>query len=306
MSKPGFRHEALIYSGADDFLAGTVPFLREAVAADEPALVAVGRRNTRLLEAELGTDAEKIRFAPMEELGRNPARLIPFWRDFLDAQGGRRVRGIGEPVWPGRGTAEVDECQRHESLLNVAFSQPPAWSLLCPYDSAALSDDVLAGISDSHSSVTSRGTSEPSQDYLTERDCFAGELPDPPAAAETFIFNRNKLFSVRRWVERIAKEAGMAPRQAADLIAAASELAANSVAHGGGVGTLRSWRERGHLLIEFEDRGTIDEPLVGRLRPSVAQERGRGLWLANQFCDLVQIRSSALGTTVRLQTALAG
>jgi anti-sigma regulatory factor (Ser/Thr protein kinase) len=306
VSKPGFRHEALIYSDPDDFLVGTVPFLRDALQAAEPALVAVSRRNTQLLEGELGAEATEIRFEPIEKLGRNPARLIPFWRDFLDVQGGRPVRGIGEPVWPGRGAAEIDECQRHESLLNVAFSQSPSLSLLCPYDGAALSDDVLAAISHSHSSVSSRGASEPSRDYLVERDCFAGDLPAPPPAAKSFVFDRNKLFRVRRWVEKVAEQAGMAPRQAADLIAAASELAANSVAHGGGVGTLRTWREPGRLLVEFEDRGTIDEPLVGRLRPSVAQERGRGLWLANQFCDLVQIRSSALGTTVRLQTALAG
>lgn len=306
MSKPGFRHEALIYSDPDDFLAGTVPFLRDGLQAGEPALVAVSRRNTRLLAEELGADAARIRFAPMEELGRNPARLIPFWRDFLDDHGGRPVRGIGEPVWPGRGTAEIDECQRHESLLNVAFSQSPELSLLCPYDGAVLSDDVLAGVSHSHGSVRSRGVSEPSRDYLAERDCFAGELSDPPAAVEAFVFKRDKLFSVRRWVARVAEEAGMAPRQVADLIAAASEVAANSVAHGGGSGTVRSWCEPDRLLIEFEDRGTIDEPLAGRLRPSIAQERGRGLWLTNQLCDLVQIRSSALGTKVRLQTALAG
>ena len=59
------------------------------------------------------------------------------------------------------------------------------------------------------------------------------------------------------------------------------------------------------MLIEFEDRGTIDEPLAGRLRPTPTQQGGRGLWLANQLCDLVQIRSSELGTTVRLQAALA-
>jgi anti-sigma regulatory factor (Ser/Thr protein kinase) len=90
----------------------------------------------------------------------------------------------------------------------------------------------------------------------------------------------------------------------ADLVAAASELAANSVAHGGGSGTLRIWRERPRLLVEFEDRGTIAEPLAGRFRPPPTQEGGRGLWLANQLCDLVQIRSSAaLGTTVRLQAS---
>lgn len=304
MSKPGFLHEALIYGDSDEFLARTVPFLHGALEAGEPALVAVSRRNTLLLEGELGADAGGIRFAPMEELGRNPARIIPFWQDFIDAHRERSVCGIGEPLWPGRGTAEIDECRRHESLLNVAFSRPVSFSLLCPYDGAALSDEALAGVFHSHSTVTSRGATEPSREYLAERDCFAGELPDHPAAAEAFVFDSTKLFSVRRCVERVAAEAAIAPRRAADLVAAASELAANSIAHGGGVGTLRTWREPGSLLIEFEDRGTIGEPLAGRLRPSVTQERGRGLWLANQLCDLVQVRSSALGTTVRLQTAL--
>jgi anti-sigma regulatory factor (Ser/Thr protein kinase) len=92
----------------------------------------------------------------------------------------------------------------------------------------------------------------------------------------------------------------MDPGAVADLVTATSELAANSVMHGGGSGTLRLWFENGALLAEVEDRGRIEEPLVGRLRPDISQEGGRGLWLANQLCDLVQIRSGAGGTTVRL------
>ncbi|HXS32899.1 MAG TPA: ATP-binding protein [Solirubrobacterales bacterium] len=67
--------------------------------------------------------------------------------------------------------------------------------------------------------------------------------------------------------------------------------------------TLRSWQEDGRLLVEFEDRGSIEEPLVGRLRPGPAQEGGRGLWLANQLCDLVQIRSCPGHTTIRLRAS---
>jgi anti-sigma regulatory factor (Ser/Thr protein kinase) len=302
---PGFRHEALIYSDADQFLAATVPFLTGALDGGEPVLVAVSERNTELLRGELGADAEGIEFAPMEELGRNPARIIPFWRDFLDRQAGRSARGIGEPIWPGRGAAEIDECQRHESLLDVAFSPAPSWSLLCPYDGTALADEVLTEVSHSHRSTDHDGAHEASSNYPTERDCFAGALPRYPANTEGFAYDRTRLSTVRRRVREAAEEAGMASAGTADLVIAASELAANSVAHGGGAGTLRTWREHGHLLLEFEDRGTIDEPLAGRLRPTPTQEGGRGLWLANQLCDLVQIRSNRLGTTVRLQAALA-
>ena len=124
-----------------------------------------------------------------------------------------------------------------------------------------------------------------------------------PAGAEVFEFDRTKLADVRRRVERLAERAGLPDPGAADLVIAASELAANSVAHGGGSGTLRSWQDDGRLLVEFEDGGSIEEPLAGRLRPQPTQQGGRGLWLANQLCDLVQIRSRPGRTTVRLQAS---
>ena len=78
-------------------------------------------------------------YADMSELGQNPARIIPAWRDFVDAGDGQASprRGIGEPIWVGRSDVELIECQRHESLLNVAFDEAPTWWLLCPYDTSA-------------------------------------------------------------------------------------------------------------------------------------------------------------------------
>jgi anti-sigma regulatory factor (Ser/Thr protein kinase) len=305
MVESDFRHEALIYGDAEEFLAGTVPFLRGAFEAEEPALVAVGQAQTALLEGELGSDAAEVRFADMETLGRNPARIIPFWREFVDEHGGRPVRGIGEPVWPGREQHEIDECQRHESLLNVAFASPPAWSLLCPYDGHSLEDEVLDRVSAAHRDVACEGVARGSGDYIDGGDCFVGQLPACPATAEGFEFSRDDLAQVRRRVEGAAELAGLSGRRVADLVLAASELAANSVVHGGGAGTLRTWRDGSRLVVEVEDRGLIEEQLVGRMRPGQTQLGGRGLWLANQLCDLVQIRSGVHGTTVRLRTAVA-
>jgi anti-sigma regulatory factor (Ser/Thr protein kinase) len=305
MGRPGFQHEALIYADADEFLAATVPFLRGALENGEPALVAVRRSNTALLEAELGADADRVRFAEIEALGRNPARIIPFWREFVDKHRGRPVRGIGEPVWPGRKPEEIEECRRHESLLNVAFSMPPAWSLLCPYDVAVLDDELLEGVARSHEIVTHDGVSEHSAEHDAEVSPFAGDLVGCPVGAACYEFDRDRLADVRRRVGRAAEQAGLTALAAADLVVAASELAANSIVHGGGVGTLRVWRQESRLVVEFEDRGLIEQPLVGRRRPPPTQEGGRGLWLANQLCDLVQIRSGAAGTTVRLHASPA-
>ena len=114
------------------------------------------------------------------------------------------------------------------------------------------------------------------------------------------MFGLTELGEVRHRVAAAAEAAGMDSLAVADLVTATSELAANSVMHGGGTGMLRLWREEGRLLAEVEDRGRSEEPLVGRLRPVISLVGGRGLWLANQLCDLVQIRSGEGGTTVRL------
>jgi hypothetical protein len=50
----------------------------------------------------------------------------------------------------------------------------------------------------------------------------------------------------------------------------------------------------------IRDRGRIDESLAGRERPTAERHSRRGLWIANQLCDLVQLRTFPAGTAVRL------
>jgi anti-sigma regulatory factor (Ser/Thr protein kinase) len=300
MEHTGFQHQALIYGSAEDYLAGTAPYLRAGLEVGQPVLVAVGPEQTELLQAELGADAGLIRFVDMREVGRNPASIIPLWAEFVDEGEGVPVRGIGEPVWAARSAAALDECQRHESLLNCAFDRGCAWDLLCPYDAATLGDEVLEQVARSHPLMNRSGRSDRSESFVRDEDCFGGELPAPGATPESLSFGLRELGEVRRLVTATAEQAGMEPGEVADLVTATSELAANSVMHGGGSGTLRLWQEDERLLVEVEDGGRIEEPLVGRIRPDVHQEGGRGLWLANQLCDLVQIRSGEAGTTVRL------
>ena len=300
MEHAGFQHRALIFACADEYLAGTVPFLWAALEAEEPALVVVCRSQAAMLEAELGGDAQWVHFVTMEEVGRNPASIIPLWRNFVDENGGGPVRGIGEPTWCGRSPAALEECHRHEALLNLALAEDRLFSLLCPYDAGLLPADALERVAVSHRQVESGGSAEESAEFDPDPDYFAGKLPAPSSRPEMLRFGLTELAEVRDRVARAAERTGMGRREVADLVTAASELAANSVMHGGGTGTLRLWRDGGTLLTEVEDRGRIEAPLVGRLRPGISQEGGRGLWLANQLCDLVQIRSGEGGTVVRL------
>jgi anti-sigma regulatory factor (Ser/Thr protein kinase) len=90
-----------------------------------------------------------------------------------------------------------------------------------------------------------------------------------------------------------------------DLLLAVTEMAANSVRHGGGHGVMRAWQENGTLLFELRDRGHVTDPLVGRRRPDVDALHGRGVYLAHQVCDLMQLRSDEDGTVVRLHMRVA-
>jgi anti-sigma regulatory factor (Ser/Thr protein kinase) len=48
----------------------------------------------------------------------------------------------------------------------------------------------------------------------------------------------------------------------------------------------------------------LPAPSAARSAPPTGRAGGRGLWLVNQLCDLVQVRSPAGGTTVRMTMQL--
>ncbi len=297
-----FRHEALLYAGEDEFLAGTVPFVRAGIDAGEPILVALPERRAAALERALRHHAGGVCFVDMQQLGRNPGRIISAWHDFVAARPDRAtgVRGIGEPAWPGRSAAELDECRRHEALLNAAFADGPEFVLLCPYDVEGLPEAVVQEARGTHPYVCEHGGCAPSDTYLPP-DCevFAGELEPAPDDADVLRFDVRVLRTVRDLVDTRALAAGLGSERRADVVSAATELAGNSIRHAGGLGTLRVWRDGSALLVEVEDAGRLQEPLVGRVRPPLEQPHGRGLWLVHQLCDLVQVRSCGGRTIVR-------
>lgn len=304
-----FRHEALFYNGEDGFLRGTLPFVHEGLQAGEPVLVAVRDERAAALQRALADDAPRVRFVDMSALGRNPGRVIPAWREFVaeHAEGNRPVRGIGEPVWPGRSDAELDECERHESLLNLAFAHGPAWSLLCPYDLDELEAQQIKAARLAHPALMHEGVSRRNDTYLPLHrapSAFTGALPDPPRERDELAFTFRGLGAVRSLVSMHACDAGLAEDAREDLVLAVNELATNSVQYGGGGGTLRVWIEPDALVCDVRDRGYIDDPLAGRIAPPLDQYGGRGLWLVNHLCDLVQIRSTPNGTIVRVRARL--
>ena len=64
------------------------------------------------------------------------------------------------------------------------------------------------------------------------------------------------------------------------------------------------WLDGGPPSSSSPTPAALADPLTGRLSPPLDADGGRGLYLVNQLCDLVQVRSSDRGTTVRVTTWL--
>jgi anti-sigma regulatory factor (Ser/Thr protein kinase) len=301
-----FRHDALFYAGDDEYVAHTTGFISDGVDAGEAVLVAVPPRELSLIRSALPRrTAAAVGFSDMTQVGRNPLRIMPMWRDFVNEHGSeaRPVRGIGQPIWPERTPDELVEAQRHESLINLAFDGAQAW-ILCPYDLASLDGSVVAEAHRSHPNLIYNGTAFASPDYrgLPSIDKpFDEPLPEPATRPETMDFRTaNDLHEIRQFTSRWGTSFGLPRAKLAELVLTVNELVTNSLRHAGTAGTVRAWKEGASLVVEVRDGGHIDEPLIGRIRPAMSADGGFGLWIVNQLCDLVEIRSLPGGSVVRL------
>jgi anti-sigma regulatory factor (Ser/Thr protein kinase) len=306
-----YRHEAFLYSGDDELVAGLVPFILDGLMTGQPVMAALPGHHLGLLVDALGPATAEVMLVDMIELGHNPARIIPGWQHFLDrcCLDGRPVRGIGEPIWAGRRPAELLECQFHEALLNVAVDPDTPFWLRCPYDTGALDQDTVAEAHRSHPIVVDASAYAGSTSYTGAhhvRQFFGDDLPEPPGPTDGFDFGPDDLVAVRDRVTSHGSAAGLERERVWELALSVHEIATNSVRHGGGRGRLRIWHEGGAsgpggaVVCEVSDNGMIEDPLVGRRRPDPYEPDGRGLWLANQLCDLVQVRSTDAGAVVRI------
>jgi anti-sigma regulatory factor (Ser/Thr protein kinase) len=301
-----FEHEAMFYRGDDDFLAGLLPYVRAGLAAGEAVVVVEPRSRLDQLREALGSQATAVEFLDVAEVGANPARMIAVWADALarHTSAGRRLRGVAEPAFAGRRSAELVECRLHELLLNHAFDEGPGWRLLCPYDQEHLPRAVTQAAQHTHPICSTPASRRPSPGYSpgAHRDAFAEGLPAPGDAVLRGAFGHADVPATRRTVAQWARSCGLTEDRADVLELAASELATNSVQHGGGSGTVAMWLDGGAAVVEVSDAGVLTDPLAGRRRPAPGPEGSRGLYLVNQLCDLVQLRSSERGTTVRVTT----
>jgi anti-sigma regulatory factor (Ser/Thr protein kinase) len=304
-------HRALLYRDEDEFLHGATAFAAEGVEAGERVLVVVPPRWLDPLRQELGPLAERVQLADAtawyERLGPMFTRFLRYL-DRHARPGAGRVRILAEQPLGERPPLQARAYQRYEAVSNVAFG-PYDTYVLCPYDVAGLPPELIEGARRSHPEVIERGRLRRSRSF-TDPAAFIEEnerrLPLlPPAGPAMELTTAEELSGARRFLEDEARRAGVEPEGVADLVLAAHEVAVNALEHGGGRVEIHAWQEVDGFRCQLADTGGgLREPFAGYLPPAPGARSGRGLWLAHQLCDIVEVSGRPEGTVVRLHAAL--
>jgi anti-sigma regulatory factor (Ser/Thr protein kinase) len=299
----GPMHVALFYGSDAEYLDGVMAFLAPGLHAGEPVALALPPPRAELIRERLDAHRGALQVLDILELGRNPGRLLPSLLTMLETHAGQRLHHVGEPVWAGRSPEETQEALRHEALLNLAWPGS-ALRALCPYDARRLDASVLRDAELTHPWLVRNGQLSRNAGY-DGNEFAAGTddpLPDPPGDALALTFGLGDLGAVRSTVSAVAGRAGLGRDRRDDFVLAVNEVATNAIKFGPHEGSLRMWSTPELVICQLEDRGHIADRLAGRRRPVPGVDGGMGLWMVNQLCDLVQTRTTAAGTTIRLHT----
>jgi anti-sigma regulatory factor (Ser/Thr protein kinase) len=297
------RHVGFFYDDASRYLAGLLEFIRGGLARDEPALIAVPNPNLERLRTGLTpAEAAHVRMCDMSVAGRNPGRVLgSLLTTFIQQHPGRRVRIVSEVITPDRTDEEYPACVEHEALVNVALADAPA-DILCPYDAVALPRSVLTDGARNHPTLTwgDERRDSPSYEGFSVATIYPDQpLSAPPDDAEMVVVNPiTGPRTARHLAYEFGQRMGLPPQRLNDIKITVQELAVNTIVHAGGSGLLSVWTADEHIVVQTEDGGRITDPLVGRRPPNPA-EIGHGLYVVHQVADLVRIRRTGDGTTVR-------
>lgn len=297
---PALTHDALLYRTAAEFLAATVPFLRDGLDLGHACVVAVQRHNAGLLRAALGDRASEVTFLDRDAWYQRPAVTVQGWKRLLDAaleEGRRRVHIIGEVHF---GTQDRHASwTRYESALNAVFADAPAW-IICPYDLAGLPADIVRGARRTHPEILDPNRATSAEYEQPER--LLAAVPEPVRAAvgpPTLDLAFGPSASVLR--ERVRAAARTLPQPRRDaLVIVVGEVAANSLRHGWGPRRARLWVGPDGVVGEVTDRGPgPSDPLTAYRPPAGTGAHGWGLWVAHQLCDGLAIEHRDGLTRVR-------
>ncbi|GAA4535574.1 ATP-binding protein [Pseudonocardia xishanensis] len=296
---PGTVHEGVPYASPDRLAAELAAPLGRALEAGESVIAVLDPENRAALSAALGSAAVDVEWLDMVEVHRVPAFTVAMRWARLTRRAARpeqRTTVVAQHTeLPG---VDRGHWARLDAGLTVALADLPITMLCACHETGDL--DLLRA---THPTLRMGGSSLPAGPLRDPVELVA-EFPPPPPAdlgppLAALSFTLDTLAAVRRLVAETGPRTGLDPEHTADLVLAVNEIATNSVEHGPGAGELRIWGGPS-TVAEVFDVGSMDVPFPGMVPPPPSGERGRGLWLASELTDVLQVWSDETGTTVRL------
>ncbi|GAA1531124.1 sensor histidine kinase [Actinomadura kijaniata] len=307
LRRHGLEHRAFLYSGVENFLSTTVPFLVKGLEADDAVVAVVRRPNLDALRDVLGPDGD-VGFYDSAEFYDHPVRTLKRYLELVDGMRPRRVVALAEPVWHWTDQRQTLEWARYESLINKVFADSGARAL-CPYDRDGLSSAVLDFARHTHPVLFDGRIDHENDRYMDPQVFGAGcdvgrRFEGRPDTAEYMAVHDEDLHPLRVFVGKHAEAHGLDRQQAQNLVTAANEVAANALQHGVPPMGVWVWRDGDELVCEVGDNGFWQpSPLIGFIPPESARERGFGLWTVRLLVDLMELRAGWDGTFVRLHVS---
>lgn len=310
---PGLCHDALVYGSDEDYLAHVVPFVLEALAGGEAVSVITTPHNGKLLRDALGPEAGNVQIVDGEGLSPTPARKLALLDQEgaarVAAEGAWRVRIVGEADFGAGTTDEQFDWLRYEAVLNRVFEASPRW-FLCAYDRRTLPEWVADAAPRTHPHIGTSGERHASDRY-EDPETLARELAPPPPEPDgepvmAMDVDVDRLGAARGALEQLVHAVSTSQQRAIEVAIGINEVVTNALEHGGDHAYVRCWLGEGHLTCEVVDEGPgLDDPFAGYWPPSPEQVDGRGLWLARQTIDTVELRpAEQSGLRVLMATSL--
>lgn len=299
----GAVHEAVLYSAPDELAHRLVPRLAPALDDGSPVVAVLDRPTRAEVRRALGDDARHVDFPEPATVHRVPAFTVALrWARLsrLAHTPDGHATVVGQHVTDLPGCGET-HWARLDIGLNVALAGLPI-TVLCPYRTDGRE---LSRVHATHPHVTAAQGPAVSAGLRDPAETLAA-FPPPPAPdlgrpTATLAFTASDLGALRRLVGAVAARAGMDAVRGSDLVLAVNEIGSNSVEHGPGRGLLRLWLSDDGVTAEVTDSGTAMPPFPGMVAPPATGPRGRGLWLASELCDVMQVWSDPTHTVVRLR-----
>lgn len=293
----------MVYRGDDEFLTRVAGFVDAGLAAGDKVLVIASKRKLDRLRRAVGPFVERRLelWDATASFSRQPG-FLQLAVDYVHEQP-NHTRLVAEPQLERCSDLEVKTYLGQESAANAVLADLPV-TILCTYDNATIRADVVDACRQHHAGLVHEGHVVDNPAYVEPTDFLRshrGLSESPDAARGLTCRSVDDLAAARRLVAAESDDAGLGDRPGLDLVVAVNEVLTNALTHARSPARLEVYRQGAAVVCSVRDRGPgFEDPSVGWVSPPDDLSTGRGLLLARQLCDSVEIASDPTGTHVRL------